>query len=127
MDLVAASPTVTSSTMVDPSGPASLAQVLSDVEQQVSNGVVERLRPLPTGFSPLDEVLNGGVRPGELLIVGGPVGKTILGVTDGPRAVCHDPPPGRLYLLRAIEATSVAPALFESAERSYKEGRGLDG
>ena len=34
---------------------------------------------LPTGFDPLDEVLAGGIRPGELLLVGGKpgVGKTI--------------------------------------------------
>jgi len=109
MDLVAASPTVKSSTMVDPSGPASLAQVLSEVEQQVSNGVVERLRPLPTGFSPLDEVLNGGVRPGELLIVGGPfgVGKTILGLQMARNVVCHDPSARALYICTStIAATS---------------------
>ena len=125
MGLVAASPTVKSSTMVDLSGPASLAQVLSEVEQQVSNGAVERLRPLPTGFSPLDEVLNGGVRPGELLIVGGPfgVGKTILGLQMARNAVCHDPSARALYICYEHDRSHLLSRLLclESAERSYKE------
>jgi hypothetical protein len=52
-------------------GPASLAEVMEEVETLALNGKAERLRPIPTGFSPLDEILNGGIRPGELLMIGG--------------------------------------------------------
>ena len=60
-------------------GPATLAEVMAEVEYQAQNGGAERLRPIPTGFTPLDDILNGGIRPGELLMLGGPfgVGKTI--------------------------------------------------
>ena len=30
--------------------------------------------PLALGFSPLDDLLNGGLRPGELMIIGGAAG-----------------------------------------------------
>lgn len=60
-------------------GPATLRQVMELLEGRVAAGSVERLRPLPTGLRPLDDVLNGGIRPGELVLVGGAqgVGKTI--------------------------------------------------
>ena len=59
----------------------SLAEALERIE-------VETARPkgaaaaAATGFSPLDDLLNGGLRPGELMIVGGAagVGKTIFGL-----------------------------------------------
>jgi replicative DNA helicase len=60
--------------------------------------------PFSTGFSPLDEVLNGGLRPGDLMVVGGKPGqgKTIATLQwarhvaqDGGTAVVasyeHDP------------------------------------
>ena len=53
------------------------------------------LRPTPTGFSPLDEVLNGGLRPGDLFVIGGPsgVGKTIFSLQVG--AQCRGRRSGR--------------------------------
>ncbi len=49
---------------------------------------------MPTGFTPLDDVLNGGLRPGELLVIGGPfgVGKTIWGLQVARNAVSADDP-----------------------------------
>jgi len=60
--------------------PITLAKVMDDVEERVAQGDVARFAPLALGFHPLDEVLNGGLRPGELLVIGGPfgVGKTIF-------------------------------------------------
>ncbi len=60
--------------------PVTVAEVMADIEQRVANGDVGRFRPLSTGFHPLDDVLAGGLRPGELMIVGGAfgVGKTIF-------------------------------------------------
>ena len=49
-------------------GPASLAAVMVEVEAEVASGAVDRLRPVPTGYTPLDDVINGGLRPGDLLV-----------------------------------------------------------
>jgi replicative DNA helicase len=72
---------------------ASVAQVMSDVDREFAAGDASRLRALATGFQPLDEVLNGGLRPGELLVVGGPtgVGKTIFGLQVARNVVLRDP------------------------------------
>ncbi len=61
-------------------GASSLAEVMAAADEQVARGDVSYLGVLATGFSPLDDVLNGGLRPGELVILGGPsgVGKTIF-------------------------------------------------
>lgn len=63
-------------------GPATVTEVMAHLETQAANGYTTAFTPMATGFTPLDEVLNGGLRPGELLIVGGPfgVGKTIFGL-----------------------------------------------
>ena len=83
---------ITQPWQLEATGPATLAQVMEQEEQRVARGEVTRLRPLPTGFDPLDEVLNGGLRPGELLVIGGPigVGKTIWGLQVARNAVHGD-------------------------------------
>ena len=62
------------------SGASTLAEVMSAADEQVARGEIGALQVLPTAFAPLDDVLNGGLRPGELMILGGPsgVGKTIF-------------------------------------------------
>ncbi len=74
-------------------GPLTLAEVMDEVEHLAAGGEAERLRPMPTGFSPLDDILNGGLRTGELLVLGGPfgVGKTIWGLQAARNAVAADP------------------------------------
>jgi replicative DNA helicase len=64
---------------------------MARADAEVASGATARYRPLPTGFRPLDDVLSGGLRPGELLVVGGPfgVGKTIFGLQVARNAV-HD-------------------------------------
>ncbi len=61
-------------------GASTLAEVMEAADEQVARGEIGYLHVLSTGFSPLDDVLNGGLRPGELVILGGPsgVGKTIF-------------------------------------------------
>lgn len=61
-------------------GASTLAEVMAAADEQVARGDIGYLQILPTGFSPLDDVLNGGLRPGELVVVGGPsgVGKTVF-------------------------------------------------
>src|ERR1051325_5269642 len=62
-----------------PAQPRSLVDVLSQVDEMVRSGAAQELIPFPTNFSPLDQVLAGGLRPGDLMLVGGSpgVGKTI--------------------------------------------------
>ena len=74
-------------------GPMTLAHVLNETEERVARGDIARFRALATGFSPLDEVLNGGIRRGELLIVGGRfgVGKTIFGLQMARNVIYREP------------------------------------
>lgn len=81
-------------------GESTLAEVMADVSAMAAKGQVAHMRPAPTGFSPLDDVLNGGVRPGDLLIVGGPsgVGKTIFALQAARNIVTHDPNAHAMYI-----------------------------
>ncbi len=81
-------------------GPATVAEVMADVAAQLANGDAKRLLPLATGFSPLDEILNGGLRPGELLVMGGPfgVGKTIFGLQVARNVAASDPGNRAIYV-----------------------------
>src|SRR5579864_8216627 len=63
-----------------PSQPRSVAEVLASVDQMVRTGAAQELIPFPTNFTPLDQVLAGGLRPGDMMLVGGTpgVGKTVV-------------------------------------------------
>lgn len=52
----------------------SLRGVLQQLDGDVRAGRTNGLRGIPTGFSPLDTYLHGGVRVGELFLVGGAQG-----------------------------------------------------
>src|SRR4051794_20171507 len=60
--------------------PPTAAEVLQDLDQLVRRGESGTLVPLPSGFQLLDRYLDGGLRPGDLVLVGGApgVGKTTL-------------------------------------------------
>lgn len=81
-------------------GESTLAEVMASVSELSARGQVGYMRPAPTGFSPLDDVLNGGVRPGDLLIVGGPsgVGKTIFALQAARNVVASDPDAHAMYI-----------------------------
>jgi replicative DNA helicase len=106
-------------------GPATLAEVFQEVEEQVASGDVGYLRPLPTGFQPLDEVLNGGLRAGELLIIGGPfgVGKTIFGLQVARNVVLEDEDQGAIYVCYEHSRAHLMSRLLclESAEQGYRD------
>jgi replicative DNA helicase len=60
--------------------PRSAIDVLNNLTEKVSRGEVGEYQPIPLGLSPLDKTLGGGVRAGELLLIGGAqgTGKTTM-------------------------------------------------
>lgn len=106
-------------------GPATLAEVMAEVEYQAQNGQAERLRPLATGFTPLDDILNGGLRSGELLVLGGAfgVGKTIWALQAARNAVVNDPTARALYICYEHDRAHLLSRLLclESAERGHRD------
>jgi replicative DNA helicase len=60
--------------------PRSARDVIAELDDRVVSGRVTAYEPIPLGFSPLDRALGGGVRPGELLLMGGAqgTGKTTM-------------------------------------------------
>ncbi|CAN5140832.1 hypothetical protein BH24CHL7_BH24CHL7_00370 [soil metagenome] len=60
--------------------PRTTMSVLDNLSGKVSRGAVADYQPIPLGFSPLDKALAGGVRTGDLILLGGAqgTGKTTL-------------------------------------------------
>src|SRR5256885_6313929 len=60
--------------------PRSALDVLVDLSDKVSSGKVGEYQPVPLGFTPLDRTIGAGMRPGELLLIGGAqgTGKTTM-------------------------------------------------
>ncbi len=109
----------------DITGPATLAEVMQEVEAEAAAGRSERLRPMATGFSPLDEILNGGMRPGELLVIGGPfgAGKTIWGLQVARNVVCAEPANHAIYICYEHDRAHLMSRLLcmETAERGLRD------
>lgn len=105
--------------------PVTVAQAMENIEQQVANGDVVRFQPLATGFHPLDDVLNGGLRPGELLILGGPygVGKTIFGLQTARNVVRNSGDDLALYVCYEHDPNHLVSRLMclESAEQGQRQ------
>ncbi len=60
--------------------PRSAVDVLSGLSDKVSRGAVSEYQPIPLGMTPLDRTLGGGIRSGELMLIGGAqgTGKTTM-------------------------------------------------
>ena len=60
--------------------PRSALDVLVDLNDRVVSGKLGEYQPVPLGFTPLDKTIGGGLRPGELLLIGGAqgTGKTTM-------------------------------------------------
>ena len=55
--------------------PRSALDVLTSLNERVATGQIEDLMPIATGFVPLDKTIGGGLRPGELMLIGGAQGQ----------------------------------------------------
>jgi replicative DNA helicase len=66
--------------LVNKTAPRTVANVLNELDAEIRSGDAQTLVPVPTQFTPLDAVMGGGIRPGDLMLVGGMpgVGKTIV-------------------------------------------------
>ncbi len=64
----------------NPLRPRSAMEVLTGLSEKVSRGSVTEYQPIPLGMSPLDRTLSGGLRAGELMLMGGAqgTGKTTM-------------------------------------------------
>src|ERR1035437_6882125 len=60
--------------------PRSALDVLVDLNDRISSGDLADYQPVPLGFTPLDKTIGSGIRPGELLLIGGAqgTGKTTM-------------------------------------------------
>ena len=118
-------------------------QTLAGLDHELGSGSDAGLAAFPTGFVVLDELLGGGLHPGELLLLGGPpgVGKTITALQwarqaarEGHRAVfaCYEHDPATLLLrLLALEIgeldgdEALVQRLLLSLSGSGRRGRSL--
>lgn len=116
---------VSGSWNLNPSSPASLARVMEDVEQQMALGDVRHFEALPTGFVPLDDVLNGGIRAGELAIIAGAfgVGKTIMALQMARNVVQSSQENAALYVCFEHDRSHLLSRLLclESAAQGYED------
>lgn len=121
--------------------PITAAETLLALDN-VSPEQATRRIPLPTGFMPLDEVIGGGLRAGELVVLGGPsgVGKTIFALQlarnvarseSGAHAlyICYEHEPDhlltRLICLESADLLPVEQAL--TIRRLDEMGRNASG
>lgn len=115
----------------------SLADVLVETDERLQSGRAAGARVWPTGFDALDSALTGGLRSGELVLLGGPqgLGKTAMAlqllrntVAGGRTGVLfsyeHDPHSvlERLLAMEAAEAEG-ADAVTLTGVRSLFEAR----
>ena len=55
--------------------PRSALDVLTNLNERIASGEVDEFMPIATGFVPLDKTIGGGLRPGELMLIGGAQGQ----------------------------------------------------
>lgn len=120
-------------------GPRPAHDVLVDMHAKSVDGRALGARPVPLGFDPLDKVLVGGIRPGDLLVLGGApgAGKTTFALQAG-RNIAASGRASCVYLcyehgeddlvtgLVSMESTGVRPGAGpEGSGLPYAEARGL--
>ena len=59
--------------------PRALREIMVETDRRISSGQLDAYAPFPTGFRELDDIIGGGFKQGELILLGGAqgLGKTI--------------------------------------------------
>jgi replicative DNA helicase len=119
--------------------PRAAHDVLIEMHQKTVDGRAVSARPVPLGFDPLDKLLGGGIRPGDLMLIGGApgAGKTTFALQAG-RSIAAGGQATCLYLcyehdedylatrLVSLESTGSRPGVgFERNGLGYAETRQL--
>jgi replicative DNA helicase len=99
-----------------------LSDVLSATDSRLRGGEAATTHPWATGFEPLDGFLSGGLRPGELTVLGGPqgLGKTTLALQAARRVLGAGHPV--LYVSYEHDALNLLVRLL-AAEAGERAGR----
>lgn len=97
--------------MAGPNLPHTLADMLGGPDND--SGQEDWSGPIPTGFNPLDKALDGGMRPGELVVLGGAdgIGKTIAALQMARNIVTTQPDLYAFYLTYQHTATHLVNRL----------------
>jgi len=103
-------------------GLARLSDVLASTDARLRQGDAATLKPWATGFDPLDGFLSGGLRPGEVTVLGGPqgLGKTTFALQIARHALAagHQV----LYVSFEHDAVNLLERLL-AAEAGERAGR----
>lgn len=82
--------------------PKSVWDVMTEVDQRIRVGELSSLQSVPTGFEPLDHWISGGMKKGELILIGGVQGA-------GKTTFC-------LQIAKNVAASGMASALYACYE-----------
>ena len=112
--------------MIDDAAPtfrlSRLSDVLAATDSRLRQGEAALMRPWATGFEPLDGYLSGGLRPGELTLLGGPqgLGKTTFALQVARQVLAAGHPV--LYVSYEHDAVNILERLL-AAEAGERAGR----
>ena len=112
--------------MIDDASPtfrlSRLSDVLAATDSRLRQGEAATMRPWATGFDPLDGFLSGGLRPGELTLLGGPqgLGKTTFALQVARYVLSAGHPV--LYVSYEHDAVNILERLL-AAEAGERAGR----
>jgi replicative DNA helicase len=106
-----------------------LTAVFADLDRALRDGEARRHQPLPTGFAELDRAISGGIRTGELVLIGGAegIGKTTMALqmarnmaAGGSRVlyVCYEH--DERYLLTRLLAMELSEPSEEKYESAFR-------
>jgi len=73
--------------------PRPLRDIMVETDRKVASGQLEAYTPLPTGFRELDDIIGGGFKQGELVLLGGAqgLGKTIWALQVARNIAAYTP------------------------------------
>jgi len=117
--------------MIDDASPtfrlSRLSDVLAATDARLRQGEAATMRPWATGFEPLDGFLSGGLRPGELTLLGGPqgLGKTTFALQVARHVLAGGHPV--LYVSYEHDAVNLLERLVaaEAGERAGRDAASL--